>query len=88
MDDVPKHMTNFNQNRAGWQNAHDLACKSIFIVSGVGRVKKSWPFMAAAAATAALTQAKRGGAAGGVAAASVPPVGNTGGTFLRSVNRG
>lgn len=72
------------QNRSGWQNAHSAAVASLSIVFSSNRVSRPWPFLVADATTGATTQAKRGGATGGAAAARiVPPVGNTGGTYLR-----
>lgn len=73
-------MTNPNQNRAGWQNAHDLAVRSISIVRGSKPVSKSWPFKAASSGASLRATSE--------AAAQRPPLGNYGGYISGENKRG
>jgi hypothetical protein len=68
-------MTNSNQNGAGWQNVNVLAAALLLRINAPDAAGRS------------ATQAQRG--VRRPAAGIVPPVGNTGGTYLpEGCNRG
>ncbi len=85
----PHSVASAKPQSIGWQNVHALAVQSMAIVVHQKPAPAAFAFKVEVIDFGAPKTAAEGAPLRGEgAAATAPPVGNTGGTFLRSVNHG